>query len=356
MSATAPALSLSRVKKSYGGHRAVCDVSLEIARGTLLTLLGPSGCGKSTLLRMIAGFVAPSGGEIRINGRDVTGMAPEKRPTAMVFQSYALFPHMTVLENVAFGLRVRRTPRAAARREVDQALALVKMGEFAGRYPSELSGGQQQRVALARCLVVRPDILLLDEPFGALDRSLRESMQVELRKLQRQLSITMLVVTHDQQEALVLSDQIAVMNAGEIEQFAPPADLYDRPATRFVADFMGVSNILPGTIDRNGGTRRFLPDLGGAIAVPEDWGGSGCDRLHLAVRPEALRLVRPDDPRATLSGAVVFTSTVGSQITCEIKIGHTVIIAAVPRSPEPIAVGGMVGVEFDPAHVVALSR
>ncbi len=356
MSAAAPALSLFSVRKSYGDHRAVSDVSLDIARGTLLTLLGPSGCGKSTLLRMIAGFVVPSGGEIRINGRNVTGMAPEKRPTAMVFQSYALFPHMTVFDNVAFGLRVRRTPRAAARRQVDDALALVKMSGFAGRYPSELSGGQQQRVALARCLVVRPEILLLDEPFGALDRGLREAMQVELRKLQRHLSITMLVVTHDQQEALVLSDHVAVMNAGEIEQFAPPAMLYDRPATRFVADFMGVSNILSGTVDRHGATTRFLPDVGGAIAVPEDWGGSGRDRLHLAVRPETLRLVGPDDPRATLRGAVVFTSMVGSQITCEIKIGETSIIAAVQRSPEPVAVGSTVGIVFDPAHVVALSR
>ncbi|MBV8167407.1 MAG: ABC transporter ATP-binding protein, partial [Alphaproteobacteria bacterium] len=246
--AAGSALQISGLQKRFGATTAVDGVGFAVPAGAILTLLGPSGCGKTTILRAIAGFVAPDAGRIEVGGVDITALAPEQRQTAMVFQNYALFPHMTVAQNVAFGLKMRRLGRAAIMPKVEAALALVRLGELAGRYPAELSGGQQQRCALARALVTEPRLLLLDEPFGALDQNLREAMQVELRKLQQRLGITTIVVTHDQQEALILSDLIAVMNAGRIEQLAPPIEVYDHPATRFVAGFMGTANVLIGRL------------------------------------------------------------------------------------------------------------
>ncbi|MCK0195718.1 ABC transporter ATP-binding protein [Ancylobacter sp. 6x-1] len=333
------ALELAGLRKSYGNHPVVQEVDLRLPRGALLTLLGPSGCGKSTLLRMIAGFVEPSAGDILINGRSILPLRPERRPTAMVFQSYALFPHMTVFDNVAFGLRLRATPRAQLGDKVRRALALVRMDPFEARFPSELSGGQQQRVALARCLVVEPEILLLDEPFGALDRHLREEMQVEMRKLQRQLGVTMVVVTHDQEEALVLSDYIAVMRAGAIEQFAEPIELYDRPANRFVASFMGVSNLIDGTLERGGETSFRFPG-GAALAVAS---ALPSGPVTLAIRPEAVRLCALDDRACRLAGTVAFTSLVGSRLSCEIKVDDAVLTALIPRHGSGPVIGERVG-------------
>ena len=354
-------LRLSGVTKRYGQQAAVSDVSFSLERGKLLTLLGPSGCGKSTLLRMIAGFVAPSEGAIHINGLDVTTLAPERRPTAMVFQSYALFPHMSVFENVAFGLRLRKCAKAEVKQRVDEALDLIKMREFGQRYPSELSGGQQQRVALARCLVIKPDILLLDEPFGALDRSLREEMQIELRKLQRRLGITMLVVTHDQDEAFILSDAVAVMNAGNIEQFDRPTTLYDKPATRFVAKFMGVPNILPGAVIGEQGNYRFRLTNDPSISIPIALSDANlaaskaADSAYVALRPETLALVAASDPGATFSGTLSFVTTIGSKQMCEISAGSQVLHVVVPRSGDDLIVGKLFGIRVDPAHVVMLT-
>jgi ABC-type Fe3+/spermidine/putrescine transport system ATPase subunit len=240
------ALRLAGIEKRYGATIAVAGVDLEVRDGEFLTLLGPSGCGKTTTLGLIAGFFPPSAGEIFLRGRPVAGLPPFKRDIGVVFQDYALFPHMTAGENVAFGLRMRGLPKAEIQSRVNEAMGLVQLGGLAERRPLELSGGQRQRVALARALVIRPAVLLLDEPLSNLDLKLREEMRVEIAGLQRRLGITTVFVTHDQGEALVMSDRIAVMNAGRIEQLGSPADVYERPATRFVAQFIGRMNFLRG--------------------------------------------------------------------------------------------------------------
>ena len=239
-----PAVSLRGLVKSFGDVRAVDGVDLDIADGEFLTLLGPSGSGKTTVLRMIAGFELPTAGQVLLDGVDVTTRAPFERDVNTVFQDYALFPHLSVLANVEYGLRVRKVPKAARRSRAEEALASVRLAGYGNRRPAQLSGGQRQRVALARALVNRPRVLLLDEPLGALDLKLREQMQVELKELQRQVGITFVFVTHDQEEALTMSDRIAVFESGRIEQVGAPADVYERPASAFVAGFVGTSNLL----------------------------------------------------------------------------------------------------------------
>jgi putative spermidine/putrescine transport system ATP-binding protein/spermidine/putrescine transport system ATP-binding protein len=280
---------LDKVRKTFGAVVAVSDVSLDIARGTIFSLLGPSGCGKTTTLRLIAGFEQPSAGEVYIRGKRVTSIAPYRRDFSMVFQSYALFPHLNVAENVAFGLRMRRVPRNERGASVAEALDLVKLGALAERYPRQLSGGQQQRVALARAMVIKPAVLLLDEPLGALDKMLREEMQVELRQLQQRLGITAVFVTHDQEEALTLSDQVAVMRNGVIEQVGAPREIYDRPVNEFVAGFLGASNFLDGTVlSRDAGIAR-VETASGVVSVVTDAARIG-DKVRLAVRPERVRM------------------------------------------------------------------
>jgi putative spermidine/putrescine transport system ATP-binding protein len=245
-------LSLRNIVKSYDGHaRAVDDVSIDIARGEFVTLLGPSGSGKTTTLMMIAGFEAPTMGRIELEGRDLTRTKPYRRNIGIVFQNYALFPHMTVARNVAFPLRMRGVPQGEMRTRVADVLALVGLEAFADKHPRQLSGGQQQRVALARGLVFNPGVLLLDEPLGALDKNLREQMQVEIKRIHREVGITMVYVTHDQTEAMTMSDRVAVFKDGRLEQIGPPLDVYNRPATRFVGEFIGDSNFLsgPGDVD-----------------------------------------------------------------------------------------------------------
>ena len=242
---------LTQVGKSYNGLIAMDDISLEIPSGHFLTLLGPSGCGKTTTLRSIAGLVQVDQGQITIDGQDVTHLPPHERDLSIVFQSHALFPHLTVIDNVAFGLRMKGVHKISRRASAQEMLNLVGLDSMSGRYPHQLSGGQQQRVALARALVVKPRVLLLDEPFGALDRKLRENMQQELRSLTRRLGITSIFVTHDQEEALLLSDKVAVMNRGRVEQIGTPCEIFENPSTSFVADFMGVSNIFDVTLTRN---------------------------------------------------------------------------------------------------------
>lgn len=249
---------IENITKTYGTTRAVDSVTLSVASGEFVTLLGPSGCGKTTTLRVVAGLVEGSSGRISIAGRDVTDVPTHKRNIGMAFQSHALFPHMTVADNVAFGLKMRGIASGSRAGRVAEALDMVRLSGFDARYPAQLSGGQQQRVALARALVISPDVLLLDEPFGALDRKLRETMQEELRDLTRRIGITAMFVTHDQEEALILSDRIAVMNAGRIEQVGSPSEVFELPATRFVADFMGFANLLSAKVAAVSGGRITL--------------------------------------------------------------------------------------------------
>jgi spermidine/putrescine transport system ATP-binding protein len=279
-------VELRRVTKRFGELAAVDDLSLDLAQGEFFTLLGPSGCGKTTTLRMIAGFERPDEGEIRIEGEDVAQLPPHKRPTNTVFQSYALFPHLSVEANVAFGLKRKKVAKDEIEGRVAAELERVGLASEAKRRPNQLSGGMQQRVALARALVNLPKVLLLDEPLGALDLKLRKGLQVELKRIQREVGITFVYVTHDQEEALTMSDRIAVMNRGRIEQVATPEDVYERPATTFVAGFIGVSNLMPATVVGDGRVRLHS---GPEVATPTGELASG-EECAAVVRPEKLRV------------------------------------------------------------------
>jgi len=286
MNGEPPSVELQSVTKRFGELLAVDDLSLELAGGEFFTLLGPSGCGKTTTLRMVAGFEQPSEGEIRIEGADVAGLPPHRRPTNTVFQSYALFPHLSVKDNVAFGLRRKKVAKEEIGRRVAAELERVGLAAEANRRPAQLSGGQQQRVALARALVNLPKVLLLDEPLGALDLKLRKGLQVELKRIQRDVGITFVYVTHDQEEALTMSDRIAVMNRGRVEQVGDPEDVYERPATTFVAGFIGVSNLMPAEVSGSGEVRL---DHGPALRVPTN-GISPGEHCYAVVRPEKLQV------------------------------------------------------------------
>jgi spermidine/putrescine transport system ATP-binding protein len=302
-----PILDLRRLTKRFGDFAAVDDLSLGIAAGEFLTLLGASGSGKTTTLRMVAGFEPPTAGQILMGGADIAALPPFKRDINTVFQHYALFPHMSVRDNVAYGLRMRRVPAAEREERVTRALAMVKLDDLAGRSPRQLSGGQQQRVALARALVNRPRVLLLDEPLGALDLKLRKAMQLELKQLQGELGITFVYVTHDQEEALTMSDRIVLMRAGRIAQIGTPRELYDCPASRYVADFIGDTNLLAGTVVEWSGGAASL-QVGGAVLRGAAAGSLALgDQAWLTVRPEAIRLA---DHAATRAGENALAGTV----------------------------------------------
>jgi spermidine/putrescine transport system ATP-binding protein len=286
-----PSVELRGVTKRFDEVTAVADLSLEIGQGEFFTLLGPSGCGKTTTLRMIAGFEEATAGQVLIAGEDVAGLPPHKRPTNTVFQSYALFPHLSVSDNVAFGLRRKRVGKDEIKRRVASELERVGLAREAHRKPNQLSGGQQQRVALARALVNFPKVLLLDEPLGALDLKLRKGLQLELKQIQREVGITFVYVTHDQEEALTMSDQIAVMNLGRVEQVADPEQVYERPETTFVAGFIGVSNLMPATVEAGGGVHL---DNGPTVPAAEDGFRPG-ERCQAVVRPEKLHIGRVDE-------------------------------------------------------------
>jgi putative spermidine/putrescine transport system ATP-binding protein/spermidine/putrescine transport system ATP-binding protein len=288
-STSAAAVRVTGLTKLFGTTRAVDRVSLTISPGSMVALLGPSGCGKTTILRMISGLVEPSAGEIFLDERAITRVPVHRRKIGMLFQNYALFPHMTVAENVAFGLATRGIKRSAAATRVADVLQLVQLPEYGDRMPAQLSGGQQQRVALARALVVEPALLLLDEPLGALDKALRQSMQVELRALQRRLGVTTVMVTHDQDEALTMADRIVIMRDGRVEQAGPPAEVYQRPTSRFVAGFLGASNFLRGrVVDRSSGTILVDVPRGPMVSVVSSH-PIGAE-VTLALRPEAVVL------------------------------------------------------------------
>ncbi|MGH7904781.1 MAG: ABC transporter ATP-binding protein [Candidatus Dormibacteraceae bacterium] len=286
-----PVVVLQQVVKRFGALTAVDHLTLEIRRGEFFSMLGPSGCGKTTTLRLIGGFEAPSEGAVHLDGRDVTGLPAYRRDVNTVFQSYGLFPHLNVYDNVAFGLRRRKVGRPEVDRRVVEALELVSLAGFGKRRPAQLSGGQQQRVALARALVNRPQVLLLDEPLGALDLKLRKQMQLELKRIQKDVGITFVFVTHDQEEAMTISDRIAVMNQGRIEQLGPPEEVYERPATIFVAEFLGASNLLEGTY-RGSEDGWGLVDVPGAgsIRIPADGRRRAGEAVRIGVRPEKIEI------------------------------------------------------------------
>ena len=291
-------VTLTSLVKHYGATRALDGVSLAVDPGEFFTLLGPSGCGKTTTLRSVAGFVTPDAGEVAIDGARLTGVPPHRRHVGMVFQHYALFPHRTVAQNVGFGLRMQRVERAEIARRVHEALALVQLPGYGGRYPGQLSGGEQQRVALARALVTRPAVLLLDEPLGALDKKLRDHMKIELKRLQREVGITTIYVTHDQEEALTMSDRIAVMHRGRVEQVATPRELYERPATAFVAGFIGNINLLSGRA-----ADAHTVHCGNARLAVTGAGPAGAT-VAVALRPERVRL-EPIDAMDTVIAMTV---------------------------------------------------
>ncbi|MBL8807171.1 MAG: ABC transporter ATP-binding protein [Rhodospirillales bacterium] len=325
-------LQIDRVTKSYGELKAVDDATLDVANGEFLVLLGPSGCGKTTTLRMVAGFVEPTSGTIRLDGNDVTTLPPWKRNAGLVFQSYALFPHLTVNQNVAFGLEMRKVPAADMPKKVAEALRLVRLDHLGERLPRQLSGGQQQRVALARALVFHPDILLLDEPLSNLDAKLRQDVRVEIRELQRKLGLTTVMVTHDQEEALTMADRLVVMSEGRIRQVGTQHDLYERPADRFVADFVGRSNFIEGRIEAPG---KFVSKGGLAIACADGPPGSAV----LALRPERVAIVGSGEPADNrFEGRVEFLSYLGAAIDLHVRLSPAErLIVQLPNRPESAA-------------------
>ncbi|GGE00835.1 ABC transporter ATP-binding protein [Aureimonas endophytica] len=338
-------LTLKGVRKSFGPQTVVHDFDLEIARGEFVTFLGPSGCGKTTLLRMVAGFETPTAGTIAIDGRDVTHLPPNARKVGMVFQAYALFPNMTVADNVAFGLKVAGRPKSEIRTRVEEMLALIKLGHLGARYPYQLSGGQQQRVALARALAVRPQVLLLDEPLSALDAKIRLSLRQEIRDLQRKLGITAIFVTHDQEEALSVSDRIVVLNEGRAEQIGTPFDIYNHPRTRFAASFIGTLSLLEG--EAAGGNRMRVE--GQEIAVPAEAHPAGRP-LTLALRPEALSLAPSPARTNRLEGTIEDVDFLGSVVRMRVRLGQTTLLMDNfndPSTPPPER-GAKVALHFAP--------
>jgi spermidine/putrescine transport system ATP-binding protein len=360
MKSSTPSVDLRSVTKRFGDLLAVDHLRLELAGGEFFTLLGPSGCGKTTTLRMIAGFEQPDEGEIRIEGEDVASLPPHKRPTNTVFQSYALFPHLNVRDNVAFGLKRKRVPKGEIARRVDEELKRVGLSVEANRRPAQLSGGQQQRVALARALVNLPKVLLLDEPLGALDLKLRKGLQIELKRIQREVGITFVYVTHDQEEALTMSDRIAVMYRGRIEQVGTPEDVYERPATTFVAGFIGVSNLMPASISAPGEVRL---DHGPVLRVPTD-GLVPSEHCHAVVRPEKLRIEALADGGAAASnglprvkGVVESSIFLGTATQIVVDLGGDVrMTVLVPNSSEAERQrlpggGARVELSWEPTHM-----
>jgi spermidine/putrescine ABC transporter ATP-binding subunit len=345
--ARATEVRLERVEKSFDGKTRVVDrVDLVVQPGEFFALLGPSGCGKTTSLRMIAGFEEPDDGHIFVGGEDITHVPVHARDMGMIFQSYALFPHRTVAENVAFGLRMRKLSKAEIKERVSQALRQVALEGYDDRRPAQLSGGQQQRVALARAIVIRPRVLLCDEPLAALDRKLRQSMQLELKSLQQQLGVTTIFVTHDQEEAMTISDRIAVMNAGRIEQIGSPREVYNQPRTRFVADFIGDINLLEGEW-RDGG---FAMD-GKVFPAPRV---ATTGRATIAIRPERVRLTEAG--QSALKGRVETRTFISGQSTYRIVLANgRHIVAKANDASADFSVGAEVGLEWGPGDVVVLS-
>jgi putative spermidine/putrescine transport system ATP-binding protein len=349
-------IDIIAVTKSYDGvTRAVDAVDMSIEEGEFFSLLGPSGCGKTTTLRMIAGFETPSAGAIEVGGADVTHVPAHQRDMGMVFQNYALFPHRSVGENVAFGLRMRGMDRSTIARKVTEALAQVELNGYEDRRPGQLSGGQQQRVALARAIVIEPRVLLCDEPLGALDKKLRQAMQFELKQLQRKLGLTMVFVTHDQEEALAMSDRIAVMNAGKVEQTGTPSDIYDRPGTRFVADFIGDTNLFRGEVIHDAG--RSVLRIDQTLAIELDVQPKETGPLSIALRPEKISLAATPTPNGHgLDGVIESANFQGGSVLYRVEAAGRRLLAQAPNngSHQLFQAGAAVALRWKPSDIVIL--
>jgi putative spermidine/putrescine transport system ATP-binding protein len=348
-------LELQNIRKQFGAVTAVDGVTLEVRSGEFFSLLGPSGCGKTTILRTIAGILQPDGGIVRLEGRDVTRLPVHARNMTLVFQSYALFPHLTVFENVAFGLRMRKTREDEIRKRVDEALDLVRLGGFHQRYPAQISGGQQQRVALARSLVVHPALLLLDEPLSNLDARLREEMRAEIRMIQRKVGITTVLVTHDIQEAFALSDRIAVLNAGRVEQLGTPAEIYQRPRTRFVAEFAGQANHFDGKVVAVEPRRmRVATSHGVELWAPRAEGSSDDAHVWVMLRPERVRLGAAGGPNC-FAATVAEVTYLGGLTSYRLRVGSGEVYAHAPNTgARPYEVGASVTVGWNEDDCVSL--
>ncbi len=350
-------VELQSVTKRFGDVTAVDSVSLSVLRGEFLTLLGPSGCGKTTLLRMIAGFELPDSGRVVLGGREVSQLPPHQRDVTTVFQHYALFPHLNVFDNVAFGLERKRVARDEVTRRVAAALEMVRLGGLDERQPSDLSGGQQQRVALARALVVEPRVLLLDEPLAALDLKLRKQMQIELKSLQRRLGISFVYVTHDQEEALTMSDRIVVMNAGRVEQTGRAEEIYERPGTEFVAGFIGVSNIIEGTVEEVTGELAVVSVGNARVGAQADSVKPG-ERVRVLIRPEKISISSEAAPGG-LSGKIDSTVYLGESTQCRVVIGNGQTLTVLEQNRQPFQsaqarIGQTVCVSWEPDSAVIL--
>ncbi|WP_424811193.1 ABC transporter ATP-binding protein [Roseococcus sp. YIM B11640] len=343
-------LDMDGLRIRYGQTLAVRDVALSVAPGEILALLGPSGCGKTTLLRTVAGFIRPEAGRVLVDGSPIDHLPPGKRGVGIVFQSYALFPHMTAAQNVAYGLEARGRPKAEIVRRVEASLAAVRMESFGERKPGALSGGQQQRIALARALAIEPSILLLDEPFAALDRSLRLDLQLEIKRIQRRFGVTCVLVTHDQDEAMSMADRMAVMNAGRVEQVAAPAEVYDTPASAFVAGFVGTTNRLHGRVEARSGSDFIVRlDAGATVTVESPRGFAVGDRVVLCARPEQL-LLRPagDTDPAAWPGRLRLSLPLGPATIHDVEAGSTELKLhesrhGAPPPPGPVRIALMPG-------------
>lgn len=336
-------LHVRGISKAYGTAMVLKPLELKVFAGELLAVLGPSGSGKTTLLQIICGLVEPSGGRLMIDGNDETDNPADKRDIGVVFQNYALFPHLTVRENVAFPLQMRRTSKAEIRTRVEETLAMVGLSSFADRFPLELSGGQQQRVALARCFVYRPSLILMDESLSALDKKLRDSMRIEIKRLHRETGATIIFVTHDQEEALALSDRICLMNDGQIEQLGPPEDIYERPANIFVADFIGASNLIFGTVTAD----RRIESAEGILPMPGNCAVEAGQQVALVVRPEKLLLCNSD--AGILSGHVEESIYAGAETRILVRLpGGTLMTVRRNAGLPPVAIGEPVFMCWDP--------
>jgi putative spermidine/putrescine transport system ATP-binding protein/spermidine/putrescine transport system ATP-binding protein len=362
-----PVVALRDVVKRYGSFTAVQPMDLDVESGAFVTLLGPSGCGKTTTLRMVAGLAEPSAGDILIKGVRVNDVPIHKRNLGIVFQNYALFPHKSVFDNVAFGLKYRQVPKPEIVQRVKRALELVRLPQMADRFPNQLSGGQQQRIALARAVVVEPDVLLLDEPLSALDANLREEMRVELKKIQHQLGITTIFVTHDQSEALAMSDKIVVMNQGRIEQAGSPEEVYTRPASEFVARFLGNSNLLDGRVlgRAHGQLRIAVPELGDILAEPNGMAPADGDALRLVVRAEKLHLTERlhgsaqpgsdgGDNSTSLAGRIETVDYQGQSARYFVTVGGHSLQVINPIDRRPFSEGAEVAVQVRAGDIVLL--